>query len=369
MTAANVFQSLFETVPNVANVKRYAMAGRRPHTEVYSRGMKALAAVGGNTVGWKEKRFSRGLARLSGPESPTKAGKKPKQTPRSATLIDVKEHVDLPPAWLYLMQNPESVGDVAVDNAKAQFAEAQENLGNRLANTVEFVCTNANDAGTLNLSTVPNSELNHTITWPTNDLAAAADWDLAGTKVLSSEIPTVQDTYVKGSGVEAGRVIATKTIYGYLAQNTEIGNLIAAGDTLAARQLRDAFDQRGGPSVLKEMSGLLWDFQNAHYALDATPDTTVEFQAASEAVFLPPEALWAEAFCMGEGWEIVPAGPAFSTPGSPQSVDQLLIPIQGYWAYVEVVTNPVLIRLHAGYRFLPIQKIPNAVAHVSTKVS
>lgn len=355
MTAANTFQALFETVTLAKTVRRYATGAKRPHTAIYQRGEKIVAPIAGNTVGWKETRFSRDLARVTGPGSPTKAAQKPKQTPKSATLIDIKEHVDLPPEWLYLLQNPDKVGDVAVDNARAQFADAMLQISNKIANTCEFICTKAN-LGSLDLSAVPNSELSHTITYPVKSQAKVTSWAAATTKIRSAEIPALRDAYLKAAGFEAGRAVATKTVEGYITQNAEIANFLQ-GHSLAARALEASFAEGG---ALPTLGGLGWDFVNPHYALDATPDTTVDYQTDDVVVVLPPEAMWSEAFAMGEGYEVVPAGPAFAL-GGPEAVGQLLIPIQGHWCYVEVVTNPVLIRLHCGYKCLPIQKIPNAV--------
>lgn len=353
MTAVNAFQAAFQSVPLTASVRRFAEGRSRPHSEIYRAGRTIVAPVGQQTVGWNESRMSRGLAALTGPTSPTKQGKKPGQIARAATLLDVKEHVDLPAEWLYAIQNPEAVGDVMVESAKAQLSDAADNLAERIANTIEFCSVKANE-GSLVLGSVPNSELTGTLTYPVNSLAKLVSWAATDTKIRSTEINRVIDQYDKGAGFKPAAAVATHTVEGYLTGNVELQNFMSGNDP-GARALESAF--MGGGANPK-FGGIEWKFHNAHYALDSAEDTAVDYQTADVVTFLPPKELWRRCFAMGEGHELIPRGPKF---GTADGFEQLIIPMQGYWSYVEVQTNPVLIRLHAGYKFLPIQLVQKAV--------
>src|SRR5690606_31664571 len=110
--------------------------------------------------------------------------------------------------------------------------------------------------------------------------------------------------------------------------------------------------QRG----VHQVGGVEFKFQRAHYALDATPDTTVDYMTSDHIVFLPDESLRKEVFAMVDGLTPIPAGPVYGDISSAANAMKL---VRGYYAYWELKGKKLI--LHIGRRFMPVIKMVNGV--------
>lgn len=353
--ATTAFEDLFGIETMTSMVKRFSQTQENlVFTRIFEGSAQKLLPRG-ESVQWDEIRMSRGIARTAGPQSPTEAVKKTKRTPKSATMLDVKEHVDLPADFLYYLRNPGEAGD----NAAAVVALELENMAIRLANAKEYMYTKACE-GSLALASMPNSDFSHTITYPVKAQSRLASWATAGTKIRSSEIPALKSAFRKASGRKAGLCIAPQALEGELVDNTEIQTF--AKEVLSAQILASADIDPN--SAFAGLGGLRWMFVDNHYALDASEDTTADFLTAARMIVLPKDGL-REVLAVAEGRCFIPAGPIFgdASTGSPSS---MLKETRGFWSYAELTTNPVGIRIHAGWRGLPIIKEQNSIMNFTT---
>lgn len=351
--ALDSFQEMFETNQLVGLAKRFdTPISGRPFSEVFAQADKI--APDGVSATWDEVDYSRGLAPLESMNSPTKAIQKTTLRVRAAPMVDIKAHVDLDRRFLYFMRNPGSVGD----NARAQVDRELQNLVNKIANTKEYLMTKTCE-GSVAYASVPNSNLTGTIAWPVQAISAAASWATAGTKIASTEINALHDTFMKDGGLRAARAIAHYNIDKYIKQNTEVSSLITSGPVLAARALENSFLSRG---VTKPVFGdIEWTFSNAHYALDTSATTETDYLTTDRAIVFP-EGPVSDYLCLAEGRYHLPA----TVYGAAEAATGMVTETRGMWAYAELVANPLTVRLHAGWFGLPIIKRTNAVANLDT---
>lgn len=347
MPATDDLEDLFGIETLTSMVQRFAEpVDNRIFTSLFREGEQLMPQ--GESAIWDEVRYSRDLAPTTGMDSPTESAPKTDRTVRSAVMVDVKEHVDLPTRFLHLQRAPGS----NMDDARAQLAIELENATQRVMNSIEYICAQALQ-GTLDFSLMPNSKLAHSVSYPVNALAALADWATAGTKIRSSEIPTLKSDFRKKAGMRPARVISTPTVEGHLTANTEIQTF--AQHLFGAEVLRGA-PLEGTAWDALNLGGLRWNFTDGHHARAATPDTTVQFLADDKAIVLPSQLRGVLA--MAEGRSHIPAGPVFS---GAEAALSMFREVRGMWAYAEIISNPPGIRIHVGWRGLPIVKLVNGV--------
>ena len=339
-------------------VKRFAdNSWNRTFSSVFEGGERITPL--GDSCNWDEVSMGRGIASLEGPDAPSKSRQTTTLVARSAVMVDIKEHFDLSARYLYMIRNPGSDDS----SAEGKISMELEKSAIRIANAKEWMATQAMINGSVNLANVPNSNLAGTLTYPIATGSAGAAWSNAATTIRSTEINTIRDTFVKGAGVQAGRAICSKSVEGYLLGNTEIQAY--ATETLGGQILASSFVEGAGI----DLGALRWTFTNAHYALDATPNTTQDYATASAAgdadkvVILPAPGMDRQHFAYAEGRVFCPAGPVFGDAGAG---DQLLTEMRGMYAYAELVTNPIGIRVYVGWKGLYILKTPNAVLSYDT---
>lgn len=346
----DAFEKLFQPETMAARVRRFAdQTDERSFIQVYQAGEKLEPIA--DAVTWNETRFSRDLAPLTGRDSPSESAKKTTKIPRSGTLLDIKEHADLPAPWLYFMK-----GEGGLPDPEGALGLELQNLTNRAMKTANFIAARSflTKTGAVDLATVPNSKLTGTITWPVQSIDAAATWATDTTKIRSSEINAMKKTYKRVSGMRPGVAIASPNIEKYIAQNVEVTKFITEG-SLAARMLQSSFQDGGG---VAQFGGLEWNFVDDVYADDDTPDTVAAVSADEDIfVVLPRRELWREAFAFAEGRMFVPSGVVASGVAGATG---MMKEVRGFGAYVELMTNPIGLRLHVLMRFQLIQKIQKA---------
>ena len=349
---------LLESHAMTSSVKRFAdNSFNRDYSMLFEAGEPIMPM--GDSASWDEISMGRGLAPLEGPDSPSKSRDLRSRVARSAVMVDVKEHFDLSARYLHMIRDHGS--DSA--SVESKISTELEASAIRVANTKEFMAAQACINGTVNLANVPNSNLNGTLAYPIATGSAAGAWSTISTLIRSSEIPTLRDTYVKGAGFHAGRVIASKEVEGYLTSNTEIKDY--AVESLGGQILQNSFVEGTGINL----GGLGWKFTHGHYALDATPTTTVDHQSAAAAgdadkiVVLPGAGMDRSVFAHAEGRCFIPAGPVYSEASG---ANAMLREVRGFYAYAELISNPIGIRVYVGWKGLYILKMPNAVLAFDT---
>jgi hypothetical protein len=334
-----------ETMTGV--VKRFANnSHNRVFTDEFESGDRTILPDG-DSFSWDEIRFSRDLASLvpHGEEGARK--KRVVVRKRTGGMLDVEVTAELPPEFLFFMRNAGELGG----NARAKIDTEIEDGAIQVANTVEFVCQRA-CTGSVDPATVPNSKLkSDAITFPVHALAKSVAWsDTANSKINSVEVPRIEEEYYKKANVEASRAITTRTVEGYLKQNAELNGLIQANPIIAA----EALQQRHGG--VRRVGNIDFRFQRSHYALDATPDTTVDYMTSDHVVVLPDEGIRKDTFAMVDGLTAIPAGPVFGDISSAAAAMRL---VRGYYAYWELKGKKLI--LHIGRRFMPVIKMVNGV--------
>lgn len=357
MAATDNFEELFLPTSMTTAVKRFSNADDQ---RVYLAEFKAGEALTplGDSVHWDETRFSRDLAPLEGPESPSKSKAKMEHKVRTGVMVDIKHHVDIKARDLRMMR---AVGSDSANPAQ-KISDELKDLTTMVDATLEYICAKAMIAGTVTLGSVPSSNLAGTLTYPIATLNALSAWSTVGTAIRSVEIPAIRKAFRRGAGFHAARTIASPDVEGFITQNTEISTF--AVETLAGQVLANSFVEGGG---ITRLGGMDWSFTDSHYALDSAKDTSVDTFTAAEldkVAILPARSMSREVFAWAEGLTDIPTnGPRFDGTGGIPGMTQA---VRGYYAYAEQVFNPPGVRIYVGWKGLPILKMVNGVMALDT---
>lgn len=357
MPAIDNFEDLFLSSTMTTAVKRFSDASDLKDYSAEFKAGEPLSPLG-DTVHWDETRFSRDLAPLEAPESPSKSKAKMEHNVRSAVMIDIKHHVDIKARDLRMMR---AVGsDLA--NPAQKISDELKDLTTMVDATLEHICAKAMVAGAVTLGSVPNSNLTGTLTYPVATLSSLSSWDTVSTLIRSTEIPLLRSDYRRKSGFQAARALANFSVEGFLTKNTEI--TVFAAETIAGQILANSFVEGGG---ITRLGGLNWSFTDSHHALDSAKDTTVDTFTAAEldkVAILAPLSMRRDVYAWAEGLTDIPTGgPRFGGTGGATGMTQA---VRGMYAYAEQVYNPPGIRLYVGWKGLPILKMVNGVLSYDT---
>lgn len=314
----------------------------------------------GDTVKWDEMRYSRDLAPVTGQSSPSTATKPVGVIKKFAPIVAIKEHVDLDARFMLMAKG----FGAEMPNPAEVLATNLQNLTNRVLRTLNFWAAQSMLApgGSVDLSTIPNSQLTGvTLVYPIQSISSTGQWSDPALNIRSAEINALKRTYQRASGLRAQRAVASDVVEGYITGNNQVNNLVAGGG-LAGRMLETSFEDGGG---VVNFGGLGWQFARDYYAADGTPDTTVDVISDTDLVaILPDPSLWNQCFAMALGEAIVPSGPISALVGG--NPLNLLTRQRGFCAWVELITNPIGLRLHVEWHGMLIQKVRNAVCRYNT---
>lgn len=340
-----------------ATVRRFADQSKdRSFVAPYEAGERVQVGANG-LVAWDEARFSRQMAPISGPSSPTKAARAVGITKRYGRVLKISQHVDLP--WL-TVNAARGLGQLVSDPV-SHLNNALLDVTNRILRTRNYWASKslllANgqvDPGSFPQADIPATS--NVLTYPVQSLSAVVGWNLPATPIRSTEINPLKLAYRKATGFNPGVVIGSDTLDGYLNGNVEFNEFLRQGGA-AGRQAESSYQEGNGVRY----GGMDWFFAHDTYATDATPDTTVDIQADLDlCAVLPPQDMWHDSFMMAEGVQPVPTG-AISSLGVPGATS-LIAEVSGFGAYVELMMNPIGFRLHGFWCGLLVQK---GVSHVA----
>lgn len=334
-----------------ATVKRFAdQAGDNSFMGPYLAGERQTVGAAG-LLSWDEVRFSRQLAPITGPSSPSKAARQVGITKRYGRVLAIKQHVDLP--WLNI-NAARGLGSLVSDPV-SHLNNSLQDLTNRILRTRNYwaskslLTTNGQvDPGAFPQSDIPASA--NVLTYPVQSASAVDSWALPATQIRSDEINPLKLAYRKKTGFNPGVVIGSDTLDGYLNGNVEFNEFLRNGGA-AGRQAESSYQEGNGVRY----GGMDWFFAHDTYATDAAPDTTVDVQADLDlCAVLPPQRQWRDSFLMAEGVQPVPTG-AISSLGV-AGATALIAEVTGFGAYVELISNPLGFRLHGFWCGLLVQK-------------
>lgn len=357
MPANDSFEALFLPQSLATAVRRFAAEVEDPYLAEFEAGERLEPP--GDAVHWDEVRFTRDLAPMVPPDSPSHARPSMKRTVRSGVLVDVKTHVDLSAREIAAMRAAGADSPRPAEKISDELA----NLTRSIMATKRYLAAQALVAGSVDLSAVPNSQLTGTLSYPIATASAAAAWSTTTTKIRSQEIPTMRQTYSRKAGLKADRALALKSVEEYLIANDEVSNYGA--NSLGGAILTSAFADGSAP----RFGGLTWFFADPHYALDSAPDTEVDSLSGANAdkiVVLPEASARRDVFAIAEGLTYVPASVPRFGDASPAGAAGMFQAERGFYAYAEQLANPVGVRLYAGWKGLLIVKLVNGVLSFDT---
>lgn len=344
---------MFMAESMTGQVKRFAeQAQERNFIGLYEEGQKLYPTT--DVVKWDETRYSRDLAPVTGPSSPTKATKKLGIITRTAPMLKICEHVDLD--WR-LMKMARGEGTLVPDPA-GMLNNNLKNLTNRVNRTRNYWAAKSvlTTTGSVDPGAFPNADLPagaNPLVYPVATLGASNSWALAGTKIRSEEINRLMLEYQQNTGFWPALGIGSPNLDNYFNANTEFSEAVRGG-ALAAQRVESNYVRGEGVRY----GGMQWKFARDYYASDATPDTEVDVIADQDLVAILPENR-ADVFAMAEGIQGIPTG-LISKMGT-QGFEALIAEVRGWFAYLELIMNPIGLRLHVGWCGMLIQTMQKGV--------
>lgn len=322
---------------------------------------------------YQEVEFSRGLAPVTTPQSPSKPRAAVGVKDRAARIYAIKAHVDLP--WHILaMAKGANMGN-APDPAY-WLAENLRNLTNEVQRTKNYWAAQSLLGASVVLSSFPNADLGGaptTLTYPVATLSSANGAWSASSTPIRKEAALIKRTYRRNVGFNAGEAIASDDVENYITNNTQISNVVDGGGapTLAQRKVEMSYLEGGS---VTRFGGLDWRFARDYYVTDANQATAVAADTAATTTdvisdadlvaVLPERSRYSECFAIAEGRVGIPNG--LLTSMAVGQLSSLIAEVRGWAAYLELLMNPVGVRLHVEWHGNLIQKRRRAVLVYNT---
>ncbi|MCA8926269.1 MAG: major capsid protein [Planctomycetes bacterium] len=324
-------------------------AENRSCSGLFARAARPLLPMG-ESVTWDETEFSRHLAPVSGQDSPHTRARRLGRRKRSSTMAMVKLYKDLPSSHLFLQRAPGS----SLADAEGVLSAELEDLANLLANTKEFLaCGALLGKIEVNQRTVPGSDVEFLVEFGNAEASAVDSWADDTTQIRSSELIRLKRLFKDQAGMRADIGITEPGVEGYLVQNNEIREF--AKESLGGVILNN-LNLHGVNPAWERLAGLRWSFTDGVYKPEGQP--VARYFPEDTVLVLPAEQRLQQVLGWAEGKVFVPAGPVIS---SAQAATGFIQELRGFYAYAEVRTDPVGIRIYAGWYGLPVVLNPNAV--------
>ncbi|MGE0713694.1 MAG: major capsid protein [Planctomycetota bacterium] len=331
-------------------IKTFSEQGdNRSCTALFARNGRPLIPLG-DAASWDEVEFSRHLAPVTGEESPHTRANLLKTTKRSSTMAYVRLYKDLPASHLFLNRAPGS----DMSDAEAILATELLDLANLIANTKEFLaCGALLGLIDVNPATVPGSEISFKVDFGNAMAQAMASWADKATPLRSSELIELKRKFKEQSGLSAEIAITEPGVEGWLVANDELRQF--AKEPLALMIIENATLEGVNPQW-ERLAGLSFRFTDGTYKPQGGPVT--RYFPAGKVLVLPGVPRLNQVLGWAEGKVYVPAGPVY---GDAARATSMIREMRGSYAYAEVRTDPMGIRIYAGWHGLPVVLNPNAV--------
>ncbi len=331
-------------------IKTFTEQGEnRSCTALFSRAGRPLIPLG-DSASWDEVEFSRHMVPVAGPDSPHTRARLLTTRKRASTMAYIKAYKDLPAGHLFLNRAPGS--DMA--DAEAVLASELEDLANLIANTKEFLATGALlGVIDVNPATVPGSELTFKVEFGNKTAQALKAWSDKTTMIRSDEVLRIQQIFKDQSGLQAVIAITEPAVEGYLVKNDEVREF--AKEALGLTILQN-LNPNGVNPAWETLAGLSLRFTDGTYRPEGGP--VMRYFPSGKIVVLPAEARLGQVLGWAEGKVFVPGGPVY---GDAARATSMIRELRGSYAYAEVRTDPMGVRIYAGWHGLPVVLNPNAV--------
>lgn len=175
-----------------------------------------------------------------------------------------------------------------------------------------------------------------------------APWGTAGTSIIG-DLEDLRDRMTKATGYVPRHIFFGSNIRGYLMNNTEIGKLLQSDAGLASSMRSRSFD----------FLDFTWHAASGAFYED-TSGTVRSWVGADTIVVTPdPSADWWEPV---EGSFMVPGMGADQTFMDGEAALGGLEQVYGRFSYAELLKDPPGIKQYFGDTYLPLLKVPSAIA-------
>jgi len=286
----------------------------------------------GRNVPVAARTLSRKPAPFSSPKSPAVALEGQDVDLSTVTMADIK-----------ISSEPIPIEEITSEIAARNIvADTYEELAKRLGISKElFAWMALKGAVTINGTTVPGSTVGFAYTQPVTALTVAAAWNLAGTKLASSELDLFHQAHHDASGLEIARLVVDRKIKGYVTQNSEVQVMLTGGERKSDALAKTT--QILGPSFRGfEFNGYDWDVHGAKYDKDGT---LTKYLGDDQALALPDAESLRSVLAYAEGYGAIPReaiGPNADSLGSKA-------PQRGVYVYAYTTPNPAAVTVVMGW--------------------
>lgn len=313
------------------------------------------ADQGSNTVEWDEVQFPKTAAGFTSRSAPAQ-----QETPLSSknkvcALAHIKLKKFLPAARVFSQR---SAGELRANAAQVVADEQRASL-KRINSTREAMAAGVLQ-GSFDAASV-GSEVSFQLTFGVTTRVAPANWDLPGTKLISSEIPATKDAFYEAARMEARQVILDRNTKNYIRGNSEVQTWLAPTG-LNRDAIRLEADRTVGPALDGfELDGLRYMVNRAGY--DNGAGSLVRFMQDDRSIWLPDDSMLSEVLGYAEGWGDIPRQAIGNGGGV---IGQA--PSPGVYSYATSNEEPVGINLYTGWVGLFVLTQPSAVLLLTSKV-
>ncbi len=331
-------------------IKSFAdQADNRAATDLFRKHGRPLLPLG-DSVSWEELKYGRHLAPVSGPESPHTRARRLGVAKRSSAMATIKVYKDLPASYLFLSRAP---GQSAQD-AEMLLTVELEDMANLIANTKEYLATGALVGKVVvNPQAIPGSDLTFEVDFGNHATKAQKSWADPGTAIRSDELPHLKKLYKDEAGHSAEIVLGSTGIESYLVKNPDVRELIK--ESLGAQVLQN-LPINGVSPAFERVASMRWRFVDGVYRPEGGAVTS--YFPNDTLVVLPGEGKLPQVLGYAEGRVHVPGGGPFAKP---EAALDMIKELRGYYAYAELRTDPLGVRVFAGWTGLFVVLCPSAV--------
>lgn len=309
---------------------------------LFKQGKKHMVDDGSRKFEYDKVILPKTAAPITGRDDEFKPLKENDKKNETGTCFDIKLMKHIPASKLFGLRGP---GEIKA-NAPAVVADELEGLLKQINTTRELLAAQTLK-GSVSIGPAQIPSMENTVggyTFGVTSYNVAASWQTDGTKILSSELKALKTAYFRAARLPLGKLLIDNEVQAHLIDNTEVSAYLQAGSETARAALMANPEVAGTGMDAFRLGGVDWEVNENGYDVSGS---FTKYIGDNYLIGLPkPEDLptvlgWAE--CKGE----IPKG-AISSGVGPNGLIGLA-PSEGIYAFAEVCTNPVGIKLYVGW--------------------